>query len=457
MSYWWDGQGGAWDGCSWGGGYIDASGSVWGNSLFDPIDQSLLPGFGTNWGSWGAYAEAQYDAMVERTLAVNGINNLIASGQLDSAAVQWLQGYVAGQDDPNVLSDLNRFLHSLPPGAHYIGEKTWGVPLPDGPDGTIRSQSITFNPNHSFAAYWNEQAQGWFIGDQFISADMPTTDGSYFDINRDPNAALTVASAELMQFGARGIGFDVVRQQYAQNIEQMSQEILDMIARGEITPEEGARRANELRNTILEMSRGQDSELGRAIAEFVKREGLTLESLMEKYATRTFGTNFHNLTGPQQDQVFLEIVRAAGRDNPRITAISSQLGRAGTALLIIGIGISIYNVATAEDKLDAAGREGFGLAGGWLGGAAGGAAAGLICGPGAPICSGIGIIVGGIIGAYGGTSLWDWWTSDPNPTPPPDPDPGGGGGGDPYSDPYGGGGGYDGGGYGYDQSGYYYY
>lgn len=433
MSYWWDGGGGGgWGG--WDGGYIDASGMRWGDSLFQPIDPASLPGFGTNWGSFTEYYEAQYDSMVQSTNAVNNINSMIANGQIEASAVPWIQSFINSQNDGNVLADLNRFLNSLPAGAHYIGGATWGVSLPDAPDGTIRSESITFNVNHSFAAYWNESAGGWFIGDQFISANI-NADGAP-DINSDPNYALNIAAAELVDFGARGIQMDLVRQQYLDSIQGMSDEIMQLVRSGQISPEEGARRANELRNIILEASRGQDSELGRAIAESLKREGPTLEILCEKYAGQLFGTAYHNLTGPQQDQVFLEIVRAAGRDRGQITQLTPLLGTAGKALLIAGLAISVYNIVTADDKLDAFGHEGAGLAGGWLGGAAGGAAAGLICGPGAPICSGIGIFVGGIIGAYGGSSLWDWFNSPSPEPPPPPPDP------EPTPDPGGGGGGY---------------
>lgn len=51
------------------------------------------------------------------------------------------------------------------------------------------------------------------------------------------------------------------------------------------------------------------------------------------------------------------------------------------------------------------------ILGGIAGGAAGGAAAGLLCGPGAPLCSGIGIFVGGAVGAFIASGGYDWLTS----------------------------------------------
>ena len=61
----------------------------------------------------------------------------------------------------------------------------------------------------------------------------------------------------------------------------------------------------------------------------------------------------------------------------------------------------MYNILSAEDKVAASVREGATLGGGVLAGAGGGAAAGWICGPGAPVCVGIGVFVGGALGALG--------------------------------------------------------
>jgi hypothetical protein len=46
-------------------------------------------------------------------------------------------------------------------------------------------------------------------------------------------------------------------------------------------------------------------------------------------------------------------------------------------------------------------KEGAILGGGLVGAAAGGAVAGLVCGPAAPVCSGIGVLVGGALFAFG--------------------------------------------------------
>ena len=62
----------------------------------------------------------------------------------------------------------------------------------------------------------------------------------------------------------------------------------------------------------------------------------------------------------------------------------------------------------AENKEKEIYRQGVTIGGGIAGGgAAGGATAGLICGPGSPICSPVGVIIGGAIGGVGAYLLVD--------------------------------------------------
>lgn len=77
---------------------------------------------------------------------------------------------------------------------------------------------------------------------------------------------------------------------------------------------------------------------------------------------------------------------------------SKLLGRANTAL---AVGASVYDVATAKDKVKAAGRAAGGLGGAWAGGAAGAAL-------GTMIFPGVGTVVGGLIGSAGGYMAGNW-------------------------------------------------
>jgi predicted lipid-binding transport protein (Tim44 family) len=70
-------------------------------------------------------------------------------------------------------------------------------------------------------------------------------------------------------------------------------------------------------------------------------------------------------------------------------------------LWILSISLSVYNVATAQDKTTAALHEARDLGVGLAGGMAGGAIAGLMCGPGAPVCVTVGVFVGGALAVLG--------------------------------------------------------
>lgn len=68
--------------------------------------------------------------------------------------------------------------------------------------------------------------------------------------------------------------------------------------------------------------------------------------------------------------------------------------------------MSVYAIATAEDRASAARRELAVTGAGFGGGIAGGALAGLGCGPGAPVCVTIGAFVGGAVAALGVDFMW---------------------------------------------------
>ena len=76
----------------------------------------------------------------------------------------------------------------------------------------------------------------------------------------------------------------------------------------------------------------------------------------------------------------------------------------GRALLVVSFAYAGYEIYNAENKEKETYRQGITIGAGGAGGA-GGAVAGAICGPGSPICSGVGILIGGAIGGYGAYKL----------------------------------------------------
>lgn len=122
----------------------------------------------------------------------------------------------------------------------------------------------------------------------------------------------------LVNFGSRAIQASDVRADYLKLIKMASDEFLELVKSGQILPEEGARRASTLRNFVLDLSRGKDSELGRAFAGSLKKEGLSFDKLLQRYAQKQFNLNFSALTKVQQDAVYLEVVLASGRDRSSV-------------------------------------------------------------------------------------------------------------------------------------------
>lgn len=220
--------------------------------------------------------------------------------------------------------------------------------------------------------------------------------------------SLASLRSSAVNFSQRFIQTAKVRENYIRQAEAASQEILDEIRLGRITARQGGQEANELRNALLNAARINDSDIGRAIAEVEKASGLTLEQLETKYAKKLFNKDFTTLSAAEQDAVYIEITFKAGKPNPNFNRIAKFGGKVGKGLLIASLAFAVYNVAQSDRPGREATKEGVGLGVGFLGSVGGGAAAGAFCGPGAPICVGVGALVGGIAFAVGADLTFDW-------------------------------------------------
>jgi hypothetical protein len=221
-------------------------------------------------------------------------------------------------------------------------------------------------------------------------------------------SSVRALEAEIVNAGVHMTIDAEARRTYTRLIREMANELRTAAESGRITWSQAAEQAQQTRNVVMELVRGRSTPIGRALAEQLKREGRTLNELIARKTRQMYGSGveFRRLSSADQNAVYAEIVKSAGKSNPRITATMRHVSRAGRGLIVFSIGMSVYTVTTAENHGQAARRELLVTGAGIGGGIAGGALAGLACGPGAPVCVTFGAFIGGAMAAFGVDYLW---------------------------------------------------
>jgi len=220
--------------------------------------------------------------------------------------------------------------------------------------------------------------------------------------NAELETALHEFESTASSFAARLIRMSEVRATYVRQIREMSQGIRAAVEAGELSPAKGAEMAREMRNEILRMGRSHDFDLGRALAQSLKKEGISMEKAIASAMKnlKLEGKSFASLSGTDQNRVLMEVIDSAGRSRPKVTAAIPKLRWAGRGLWLATLLVAGYNIGTAENPWWQTGREAANIAGGMGGGFAGGAAMGAAAGIlGGPVGVAVGVVVGGILGA----------------------------------------------------------
>jgi len=207
-------------------------------------------------------------------------------------------------------------------------------------------------------------------------------------------------------FATRFIKEAPVRAQYIAQTQAFSREMLTKVQTGELTVGEAVKKSQEMRNAIMRTMRGKSSDLGVAVAEFLKKEGKTLAELEVKYSLKEFKKDFSNLTDAQRQKVWLIIIEKSGAPQKLASTTARIMGHAGKGLLALTAVISFYHIAQAEDKVHATAKE-VSIIGGSMAGSSALGSAGLLCGPAAIVCVPLGIVIGGIAGGMGAERLFD--------------------------------------------------
>ena len=221
-------------------------------------------------------------------------------------------------------------------------------------------------------------------------------------------SALNALQGDISAAAARLSVDPRLRLEYSRRIKEMSADLRARANLGMITWEKAAIEAQETRNLIMDIVRIRSTPLGRAIAERMKTSGVTLNELIAKKTASMFGpkVNFNYLSETQKKQIYATIIESAGKSNPQVNLRMMKLSRSAKGLIVLSIGVSVYEIYMADNKMPEAVRQvainGAGIAGGW----AGGTIAGLLCGPGAPVCVLIGGFTGGALAAW---EMGNWW------------------------------------------------
>lgn len=235
---------------------------------------------------------------------------------------------------------------------------------------------------------------------------MATTQASNDEALFD--SAIESLEAQIANVGTHLTIDSHARAAYAREIKRMSDRLRAEALAGRLSWADAAREAQVARNAIMEVIRSRGTPVGRAIAEYMKKDGIPLNHLVASKTAKAHGSSavFSRLTGTQQNAIYVSIVTSAGTSNARVTHAMATLSHVSRGVVFIAVALSVYEIATARNKVAAAKKELAVNGAGIAGGIAGGMLAGLACGPAAPVCVTVGAFVGGALAAFGTSYAW---------------------------------------------------
>lgn len=223
-----------------------------------------------------------------------------------------------------------------------------------------------------------------------------------------------------------------LRNAYMKAIKKMSHEYLKDVENGKMTVKEAAKEAHALRNDILEQTRKKNSPIALAASQKEKRTAKNLDQFLEYYALKlkdpdkwkklkyqsrqalddyvktsngTRHSYFQSLSTADKNKVFYSVVKGSGSSHGTFDKAAKYMKPLGRVIIVISISYAWYEIFSAENKEKEFYKQAATIGSGVAAGAAGGAIVGGVCGPGSPICSTVGVIIGGIAGGYGAYKL----------------------------------------------------
>lgn len=197
-----------------------------------------------------------------------------------------------------------------------------------------------------------------------------------------------------------------LRELYRSNIQRISREVQAEVDAGRVSVMEGATFCQRMRNQIMEETRVASSAQGRAYVESLKKEGRSLEWLLDKYARGHFKRPFAALSDSEKSRVYYSVIESTSRGRVNVSTVAGRLRIMGKVSLVITAVLAVHAVSTADDKPRELVRQGAVIGGGLVGGAlAGSLLATPLCGPGAVLCAVAVVLMGSTAGSLASMQL----------------------------------------------------
>lgn len=212
------------------------------------------------------------------------------------------------------------------------------------------------------------------------------------------DASIADYEAIATTFAVNAISDDKVRRQYGKHIREISEQVRQEVANGNMTVKEGAEYCSQLRDKLFIEYRKYTSAVGVAKAEALKLESRGFDYYLNKYAQAQFGKNFDVLTTKERNAVYYTVLKKAGGANADVTAKVRRLQVSARVAILFTAIIATGEVVGAKDKVKEAARQGSIIAGGMIGGSLAGLAVSFVCGPAEPACAIALVFIGSNLG-----------------------------------------------------------
>jgi hypothetical protein len=111
-------------------------------------------------------------------------------------------------------------------------------------------------------------------------------------INKDKIAFENAVKALEAQIANAGVHLTIdsgARFAYANEVKKMADQLRHDATTGKITWANAAKQAQETRNLIMEISRMRSTPIGRAVAQKIKSDGISLNELVALHMRRLYG------------------------------------------------------------------------------------------------------------------------------------------------------------------------